>query len=97
MREIIKNSDACIVKALRQNRVNWAHHVGRFGFGVRQQHLAKHLLLWRNLGWWNIQKRYNELNVDPLRHPSSGKPRRYEDSLPRTWLVDCLDHLGEPE
>jgi hypothetical protein len=73
---------------LHEARLSWVSHVGRFGTGPREQHLVKHLLLWRNLEWWSTQKRFNKLGRNPMFHPLAVRPRRFEDSLPTKWLAN---------
>ena len=50
-RDKICETSSCVVESLKQSRLSWIFHVGRFGTGPREHHLVKDLILWRNLGW----------------------------------------------
>ena len=88
--QVIRKNNASIDTFLNNSRISWAHHLGRFGVGPRSEHLVKKVILWRNLGWWQLQKQYNDMGLHPCRHPKTGKLRRFEESLPVNWLVDSL-------
>ena len=76
--------------SMSKERIAWAHHIGRFGTGPRENHLVKNLVLWRDLRWWRHQQHYNRLGVSPFKHPNPGKLLRWEESLPTNWLEDSL-------
>ena len=89
--EAVNKNDCCVAQYLSNARSAWAAHIGRFGTGAREQHRAKTILLWRNLGWWKIQKRYNKIGISPCKHSTPGKLRRFEESLTINWLMECLE------
>jgi hypothetical protein len=90
---IIKQCNADIVDFVRNKRLNFAGHVARFGTAEREQHIVKNVLLWRCLGWWRQQQRYNLKLPDHeqfLHTMIFGKPRRWESQFPTEYLNKFL-------
>ena len=83
-------SQRCDIRqTLLDAKYAWAGHVARFGMGSRPQHLLKHIILWRNLDWWNLQKQQNSsAGCTRLVHKAKvGQFMRYDFGLPAEWIL----------
>ena len=82
----INEADVDVGKSLKKKKIDWIGHVSRFGIGVRENHLVKHLILWRPLSWWKLQQKAIEQG-NPFVHPRPGRIRRYESQFHRNWMM----------
>ena len=89
--KVLKDNFASIDKLLPHNRITWTYHVGRFGIEPRETHIVKHVLLWRNLGWWRNIQYFKRCGISNFRHPGPGKLRKFEEALPCNWTKRCLE------
>ena len=72
-----------IVKQL-QKKKTFAGHIFRFGMEQREEHLVKHILLWRNAYWWYYQRKHIQTC---FKHAKVGKIARWEHQFPRNWIT----------
>ena len=87
----IQNIGITASDLIKQERQQFAAHVSRFGTGPREQHIVKHVLLWRNVSWWREQQFWNDCGLGELYHePRIGKIRRWEHFLPTGWYNNFL-------
>jgi hypothetical protein len=88
---VIEANDLDIRAILRKKRLSWAAHISRFGLGHREQHLIKLIINWRPIAWWRLQQQALNRGTSYFRHCDYLKPRRWEDQLPKDWLLNlCL-------
>jgi hypothetical protein len=83
--EIINEQGLDVGCYLKQKKTDFMGHVSRFGIGEREDHLVKHLLLWRPLQWWKLQQKEIALG-NPFVHPRAGRFKRYVDQIHRNWI-----------
>ena len=76
-----------------RERLNWAQHIARTGQGPKEMHLVTPLIAWRNRWWWEEQKVWNLIGVQPLNHIFPFKPSRWEEVFPCNWLQDFENNL----
>ena len=75
-----------IAKQLLNKKQSFAGHVARFGLQEREEHLVKHILLWRNAYWWHLQKKHIANGSSAFKHFKVGKISRWENQFPRNWI-----------
>ena len=95
----IDSNNLKIGHLLDKERLAWAARVSRFGLGPGScTHICKYVVAWRSRFWWDVQKMYNDLNWQTIKHVFPFKPRRWEDSLPPNWLIHFTNTgpLGVP-
>ena len=80
-KRVIRECQVDIVEILKACKTKFAAHIARFGLDGKEQHLVKHVLLWRSLAWWREQQEYNATIEDHFRFlhlTTCGHPRRWE-------------------
>ena len=80
-----------IVKQLANKKTSFAGHAARFGIENREEHLVKHLVMWRNAYWWYYQKRQIANGTCSFRHFKVGKIARWEHQFLRNWITKFSD------
>ena len=88
-KRIIRECEVDIVEMLKIRKTNFAAHVARFGLAGKEEHIVKHVLLWRSLAWWRQQQKYNSTVEDHerfLHNTAFGRPRRWEAQFGHDWL-----------
>ena len=83
--EIIDDCGLDVGKFLKQKKLDFIGHVSRFGLGDMENHMVKHIILWRPITWWRMQQKAI-LDGDPFVHPRVGKIKRFEDQFPGYWV-----------
>ena len=93
-KRVIKECNIDIVEILKTRKNSFASHISRFGLSGKEQHLVKHVLLWRSLAWWREQQQYNATIDDHFKFlhlTSSGRPRRWESQFKADWMLKVED------
>ena len=45
-----------VSKTIKIKQMTFAGHIARLGLNNREEHLVKHICLWRNSYWWKFQR-----------------------------------------
>ena len=77
-----------IGKAIQTKKTNFAARIARFGMQNKEEHLVKHICLWRNSFWWKIQRKLIVSGHSCFTHPRVGKIARWEHQFPRNWIQE---------
>jgi len=75
-------------KMIRNKKRSFAGHISRFGMQNREEHIVKHIVLWRNAFWWHYQRRQILKGFSSFTHPRVGKIARWELQFPRNWITE---------
>ena len=98
-KRLIEQCKADIVQYLKHKREHFVDHIKRFGTAGKEEHIVKHILLWRSLTWWRIQQEFNDTlpDHDQFLHPQIfGHPRRYESQFKKNYLfLNSIQPDGE--
>jgi len=87
VKQLLSLHNLNIEDKLQQLRLDWAGHIARMGLPGKPMHLLKLVVAWRCRSWEEEQRLFNQLNWDPIRHPTDlGIPRRWEDNFSTNWL-----------
>ena len=79
-------------RIIQTKKRSFATHIAHFGLDNREEHLVKHIALWRNCFWWRIQRKEIIAGKSGFTHPRVGKLARWELQFPNTWICDfCVD------
>jgi hypothetical protein len=91
-KEVAERHGCEISRLFFEHRFSWAGHVARLGVKDKQAHIVHFLLLWRPLFWWREQQLYAHVDLSqPVVHPSDwGRPRRFENGLEPSWMMQAL-------
>ena len=92
---ISTNRPKCdIRKIIQDKRRSFAEHIAHFGLENREEHLVKHVLLWRNNYWWRHQRKEIVEGRNGFTHPRVGKIARWELQFSKTWIFDFCSNLA---
>ena len=76
-----------VVKRLIAKKNSFAGHIARFGVQNREEHLLKHVIMWRNAFWWHLQKKAIADGSSNFKHAKVGRIARWENQFPKDWIL----------
>ena len=87
VKELIQETDSCVLVHLDNIKRSWAGHCVRFGLGAKEPHILKAVMFWRPYSWWSWQKWFNQIYNDTrvVHIARQGVPKRWETQFSSNW------------